>query len=157
MNNLTQKLIRDGSDKSRIRMNIISISIGFGLLFIGVVCIVAKALTDSGAAVERNFFLLPIGAAFIFGGLIAFAVTGIRNTILLLRCQNRQEKTACFRVTMLCTAILLCHAGVVLFLLAANAGTKTLPACAACLTASLAAGVTCIFWKKGEKTYEMEA
>lgn len=83
MNNMTEKLIKDGSENRRAKMNLTSIIIGAVLLFFGVFCIFIKANSveyiDAEGFLHENFFLLPIGFLFIFSGLITFAVTGIKN------------------------------------------------------------------------------
>lgn len=88
MNNMTEKLIKDGSETRRAKMNLIAIIIGAGLLFFGVACILIKANSveyiDAEGFLHENFFLLPIGFFFIFSGLVTFAVTGIKNIVAKL-------------------------------------------------------------------------
>lgn len=83
MNNMTEKLIKDGSETRRAKMNLTSIIIGAALLVFGAACILIKANSveyiDAQGFLHENFFLLPIGFFFIFSGLITFAVTGIKN------------------------------------------------------------------------------
>ncbi len=85
MNNMTEKLIKDGSETRRARMNLIAIIIGAALLCFGVACILIKASSveyiDAEGFLHENFFLLPIGFFFIFSGLVTFAVTGIKNIV----------------------------------------------------------------------------
>lgn len=88
MNNMTEKLIKDGSETRRAKMNLIAIIIGAALLFFGVACILIKANSveyiDAEGFLHENFFLLPIGFFFIFSGLVTFAVTGIKNIVAKL-------------------------------------------------------------------------
>ena len=88
MNNMTEKLIKDGSETRRAKMNLIAIIIGAVLLFFGVACILIKANSveyiDAEGFLQENFFLLPIGFFFIFSGLVTFAVTGIKNIVAKL-------------------------------------------------------------------------
>ncbi|HBD63837.1 MAG TPA: XRE family transcriptional regulator [Clostridiales bacterium] len=88
MNNMTEKLIKDGSETRRAKMNLIAITIGAVLLFFGVTCILIKANSveyiDAEGFLHENFFLLPIGFLFIFSGLVTFAVTGIKNIVVKL-------------------------------------------------------------------------
>ncbi|WIV13640.1 DUF3955 domain-containing protein [Proteiniborus sp. MB09-C3] len=88
MNNMTEKLIKDGSETRRAKMNLIAIIIGAALLSFGVACILIKANSveyiDAEGFLHENFFLLPIGFFFIFSGLVTFAVTGIKDIITKL-------------------------------------------------------------------------
>lgn len=94
-NNMTEKLIRDGNETRRARINLISVCIGTLLLLLGAGCILIKACSveyiDAAGVLHENFFLLPIGFLFMFSGLAAFAAAGMRNLIDLLR-KRRQEK-----------------------------------------------------------------
>ncbi len=85
MNNMTEKLIKDGSETRRARMNLIATIIGAALLCMGVTFILIKANSveyiDAEGFLHENFFLLPIGFFFIFSGLVTFAVTGIKNIV----------------------------------------------------------------------------
>lgn len=89
MNNMTEKLIKDGSETRKAKMNLISIIIGAVLLCIGIALILIKANSveyiDAEGFLHENFFLLPIGFIFIFCGVITFAVTGIKNIIVKLK------------------------------------------------------------------------
>ena len=80
MNNMTEKLIKDGSENRRAKMNLISTCIGAGLLLGGVACFIAKALTpvtlNADGFLQESFFLLPVGALLMFAGFLVFA--GIR-------------------------------------------------------------------------------
>lgn len=89
MNNITEKLIKDGSETRRAKMNLIAIIIGAALLLIGVTCIIIKANSveyiDAQGFLHENFFLIPIGFLFIFSGLVTFAATGIKNIATKLK------------------------------------------------------------------------
>ena len=86
MNNMTEKLIKDGSETRRAKINLISLLIGAALLCIGALCILMKASSveyiDAQGFLHENFFLLPIGFFFIFSGLVTFIVTGITSAIV---------------------------------------------------------------------------
>ncbi|MDD4842909.1 MAG: DUF3955 domain-containing protein [Anaerotignum sp.] len=92
MNNMTEKLIKDGSETRRAKMNLILITVGAALLCIGLGCILIKANSveylDAEGFLHENFFLLPIGFFFIFSGIVTFTVTGIRN--IVTRLKNRK-------------------------------------------------------------------
>lgn len=82
-NNMTEKLIKDGSENRRAKMNLISITIGAVLLLIGAAFILLKGFSveyiDESGILHENFFLLPIGFLFIFSGFITFVVVGIKK------------------------------------------------------------------------------
>ncbi len=81
VNNITEKLIQDGSETRRARFNMITTLIGAFLLFFGFACFFIKANSveyiDQSGILHENFYLLPIGFFFIFTGIIVFLVIGI--------------------------------------------------------------------------------
>ncbi len=85
MNNMEEKLIKDGSEGRRARMNLIMVSLGSILLLIGIGLILLKAMTveyiDASGILHENFFMLPLGFLFIFCGLASFLLAGIKNII----------------------------------------------------------------------------
>ncbi|MGN1191174.1 MAG: DUF3955 domain-containing protein [Dorea sp.] len=85
MNNMTEKVIKDGSETRRAKYNMISSAIGGVLLLIGVMLLVIKGMSveyiDAEGILHENFFLLPLGFLCIFCGLISFATVGIRAII----------------------------------------------------------------------------
>lgn len=85
MNNVSKKLINDGSETRKAKMNMISIIIGSILILIGVICIVIKGLSveyvDSEGFLHENFFLLPIGFLFLFSGFVTFFTIGLKEII----------------------------------------------------------------------------
>lgn len=89
MSNIKEKLIRDGSETRRARLNLISIAVGAALLLFGFILILIKGASveyiDEAGILHENFFLLPMGFLFIFGGLITFFITGFRHLILKLK------------------------------------------------------------------------
>lgn len=95
MNNMTKKLIKDGSETRRAKINLISICIGTGLFLFGMACLGVKAVSveyiDAHGVLHENFFLIPIAFFFLFGGFITFFITGIRNVIYLV-CNKTQEE-----------------------------------------------------------------
>ena len=88
-NNLTEKLIKDGSETRRAKLNLISVCIGTMLLIMGAGCILIKANSveyiDADGILHENFFLLPIGFLFLFSGVLTFLCAGISNAIRALR------------------------------------------------------------------------
>ena len=81
--NMEEKLIKDGSDTYRAKYNMISFIIGLVLLLIGSACIGIKAVSPeyigNDGTLYENFFLLPIGFAFIISGVIAFVICAGKN------------------------------------------------------------------------------
>jgi len=80
MNNMTEKLINDGSETKRARMNLISSLTGGALMLIGFVCLVIKGLSveyiDETGLLHENFFLIPVGFLFLLCGAIIILITG---------------------------------------------------------------------------------
>jgi transcriptional regulator with XRE-family HTH domain len=92
MSNIKEKLIRDGSETRRARLNLISIAIGAALLLFGFFLILIKGASveyiDESGILHENFFLLPFGFLLIFGGFITFLVTGFRHMISRFKNKN---------------------------------------------------------------------
>lgn len=82
MNNVTEKIIRDGSETRRARYNTISAVIGSGLLLLGMLLIVIKSLSveyiDEAGILHENFFLIPIAWLCFFCGATVFLSIGVR-------------------------------------------------------------------------------
>ncbi len=82
MNNMTEKVIKDGSETRKAKFNMISTVVGGVLLLIGMMLLVIKGLSveyiDASGILHENFFLVPLGFLSIFCGLIVFLTTGIR-------------------------------------------------------------------------------
>ena len=80
--NMTEKLISDGSETTKARINRSILIIGSILMCIGAACLILKGMSveyvDSAGILHENFFLLPIGFLFLFGGAAAFAVAGVK-------------------------------------------------------------------------------
>lgn len=85
MNNMTEKLIKDGSETRKAKYNMTAVIIGAVLLCIGAACLVIKGMSveyiDAQGILHENFFLLPVGFLFMFCGVITFCVTGVKNII----------------------------------------------------------------------------
>ena len=92
MNNMTEKVIKDGSETRRAKYNMISSAIGGILLLIGVMLSVIKGMSveyiDAEGMLHENFFLLPSGFLCIFCGLISFMTVGIRAIINKVKSRN---------------------------------------------------------------------
>ena len=129
MNNMAKKIIRDGREAHRARMNMISSCMGATLLLIGIVCLALKSVSveyiDAYGILHENFFLLPIAFLFLFSGFIVFFVTGVKN-IMSVSCdkidnENRKHITY---IGISLGAVLLCVGGF-LILLETNSGWST--------------------------------
>lgn len=128
MNNLTQKLIDDGRKTKSAKMNLIATVIGAILLIAGAGCIAMKALTGerigSDGMLEENFFLLPIGFAFLLGGFMTFLGVGIVNAARAFRgSEGRTEKRKTLLFT--CFGIVMMLIGGFMVLLESNSGLGT--------------------------------
>lgn len=81
--NMTQKLIKDGSETRKARYNMISAIVGSLLILIGIIFLLIKGLSveyiDEQGILHENFFLIPIGFLCIFSGLITLSIAGIKS------------------------------------------------------------------------------
>jgi len=81
MNNMTEKLIKDGSDTHRAKLNLAATVVGAVLMLTGLLCFVIKELSgdyvDATGLLHEKFFLIPIGLLFLFCGALVIVVTGI--------------------------------------------------------------------------------
>ena len=79
VNVMTDKLVRDGSENRRAKMNMISTSVGGVLMIMGLMCLIIKAFSveyiDASGILHENFFLLPVGFLFVFSGVLVIIVT----------------------------------------------------------------------------------
>ncbi|MGI5888979.1 MAG: helix-turn-helix domain-containing protein [Oscillospiraceae bacterium] len=82
MNNMTEKLIDDGKETTRMKSAAKIALIGAILMVIGLLCFVLKGMTveyiDEQGILHENFFFVPIGWAFIFAGLITVIVGAVK-------------------------------------------------------------------------------
>lgn len=82
MNNITKKLIKDGSETRQAKFNLISTIIGFFLLMFGASLLFIKANSvgyiDASGILHENFYLLPLSFIFLFSGMTVFLVMGIK-------------------------------------------------------------------------------
>lgn len=89
MNNLTEKLINDGSETKRAKFNLFTTLIGTFLLLFGFACFFIEGHSveyiDSSGILHENFFLIPIGFLFLFAGLMVFLATGITYLLTILK------------------------------------------------------------------------
>lgn len=86
MDNMTEKLIKDGNEKRRAKINMISIILGLIQLVIGSTFLFIKSISveyvDASGVLRENFFLIPLAFLFLFTGCITFLVICVRNLII---------------------------------------------------------------------------
>lgn len=87
MNNMTEKLIRDGSENARIKMNLLGIKIGGALLALGFISLIAGLLAPPSA---EGYFAAAF-STMLFCGVITFLVVGIKNMVELFRKQTHSR------------------------------------------------------------------
>ncbi len=96
MNNMTEKIIRDGSETRRARYNMVTSIIGGFFILLGIIFIIIKGLSveyiDAAGVLHENFFLLPLGFFSIFCGLILFLSVGIRTLVHRIRTKKQAEQ-----------------------------------------------------------------
>lgn len=143
MNNMTQKLINDGRATRRVRMNLISVCIGTGLILIGAICLMIRsmmpAVIDEEGILQEPFFLVPLAFLLFAAGFMVFAVTGLSNFVSLV--QGNAGSASGYRKKYLgiCISVLMFGLGAFLVLLAANSGIGTaIPGFAVMIAAALA-------------------
>lgn len=89
VNVMTDKLVRDGSENRRAKMNMISTIVGGVLMIMGLMCLIIKAFSveyiDASGILHENFFLLPVGFLFIFSGVLVIIVTCASYIVRKLR------------------------------------------------------------------------
>lgn len=82
MNDITKKIINDGSKNKRAKLNLYSVLVGSFLLLIGIICFIIKANSieyiDEEGFLHENFFLIPIGFLFLLIGTIVILVSSIK-------------------------------------------------------------------------------
>lgn len=79
MNKMTEKLIEDGSEGRRARMNLISSMIGCFLIIMGFACLWIKGHSveyiDHVGILHENFYLIPVGFMIMLAGLIVIVAS----------------------------------------------------------------------------------
>ncbi len=88
-NTMAEKLVKDGSENRRTKMNMISTIVGGILMLMGLMCLIIKAFSveyiDASGILHENFFLLPVGFLFIFSGVLVIIVTCVSYIVKKLR------------------------------------------------------------------------
>lgn len=97
MNNMTEKLIQDGSETNKAKYNLKSICAGALLLGVGLILLTIKAfsanyLDASGYLHEDNFILIPLACLFLLFGVISFVFVGIENAFAALKYEDKHTR-----------------------------------------------------------------
>lgn len=92
MNNMTEKIIKDGSETRRAKYNMVSSILGAFLIVIGIILFLVKGMSveyiDEQGMLHENFFLILIGFLCLFSGAISFFTIGIGTIISKLKNRN---------------------------------------------------------------------
>ena len=81
MNNMTEKLIQDGSETRRASLNVKLVRMGLILFALGIISFLCALL---GPVTQENLFIDGI-YAFFFAAVLTFIFTGIKNAVQLFR------------------------------------------------------------------------
>lgn len=146
LNNLNHKLMCDGSDKVRLKTNLVSMSIGCVFLFAGVAGLVIKTFLENDANPEK-FYLIPISILLTFCGALVFAITGIRNTYFLFRSQKKDIRYKYLSTSLGCSSIVLGYIAMIMFVIEANSGKRIMPLFFLFIVMALALAVTTLVLK----------
>ena len=96
MNKMTEKLVKDGSEGRRARMNRTAAAIGLVLMIMGLMCLFIKAnsveYVDASGILHENFYLLPVGFLMIFAGAAEMVVTGVVSWSRTRKKENSMEE-----------------------------------------------------------------
>lgn len=79
MNNMTQKIINDGSETRRAKYNMITVIIGTAVLL--TIKGISVEYIDADGLLRENFFLVPCGFLCLFCGSAALLSAGICSVI----------------------------------------------------------------------------
>lgn len=124
MNNMAEKLIRDGSETRRARLNALCIGAGTVQLLLGLSCIALKATTveyvDAAGVLHENFFLLPLGFLLLFAGFVTFFSLGTASAVSLLKNGSSAEEGSVLGVSV---GFIVTAFGIALFALLALANS----------------------------------
>ncbi len=81
MNKMTEKLIKDGNEGRRAKMNLVSTVIGGVLMLMGAMCLFIKANSveyiDRHGILHENFYLIPTGFLFLLVGAVVILTSCI--------------------------------------------------------------------------------
>lgn len=81
MNNMTEKLINDGSENKRVKMNLTAVKIGFSLVGIAFLSLLAGIFVP----IEMENFIVYIFYLSLLGAFISFGIIGVKNVLKVLK------------------------------------------------------------------------
>ena len=81
MNNMTQKLINDGSENKRVQLNFKTIKIGFTLILVAFLSLVVGIFVP----VQMENLMVDIFYLALLGSAVAFGIAGIKNVKAFLK------------------------------------------------------------------------
>lgn len=85
MNNMTEKLISDGSEMRKTKFNVTAAGIGAALIMLGILCLVIKGVAfttvDADGILQENTLLVLASTALLFGGFMTFLTVGVKALI----------------------------------------------------------------------------
>ena len=113
---------------------------GLTLLIAGAACVLVKPLLENDTRPEP-FFLLPAGAMLTCCGIFLFILMGIWNGMRFLKSPQGNIRCQYLARVLECSAVVLGYAAVVLFLMEANSGRRTLPLFFLCAAISVFLGI----------------
>lgn len=91
MNNMTEKLVKDGREGRRTQMHLTITIIGTFLMVLGLFCFFVKANSveyiDAEGILHENFYLIPIGFLFLLVG----GMTSLISAITYLRFRKEHK------------------------------------------------------------------
>ena len=156
MNGLTYKLTKDGSSRVQTKINLVSLSIGLGLLSIGAICAFAKMFLDANVLFDtwtkEKLLLLSLSAVFALCGTMVSAVTGIGNTIQMFKSQCKAVKFDCMCIIIVCADVLLFGTGILVLLLNVNTWLSMAVVCMAYTVTALVLAVNAMVLKRKMKS-----
>lgn len=126
--NMAAKLISDGSEVRKAKFNVIGISIGAAMLLISMALVGIKAcsveyIDPITGLLHENFFLLPMAALFLFAGVAAFLITGVRNIVMLVRNSEPRMRNSRIAALVVCGIVIVLLIAMMAFLISGNSVT----------------------------------
>ena len=106
MNNMTEKIIRDGSENRRMSMNLTGIKIGAGLLLLSILSWLVGVLVP---VTLENYFG-SAASSLLIGGVLVFIIIGMQNTFYLFSHREKEKNSKLFA-----TGGIICILGTILY------------------------------------------
>lgn len=107
---MTEKLIKDGSEIRKSKLNTISVCAGIALFLFGITCLIIRGITghslDANGMLQEYFFLVPLAFIFFFCGFLTFLVTGLCNIIAIFTDKSISNKRN--RIAIIVISIVVC-------------------------------------------------